>query len=59
MDRADSAVRAPGLLGNPPFHCPGRQNPEKMFYNNQHIVVSHAHSLQGKFDEGFTRIHLD
>ena len=29
-----------------------------MFYNNQYTVVSHAHSSQGKFDEGFTRVHI-
>ena len=30
-----------------------------MFGNHPAVVVSHAHSSQGKFDEGFTRIHLD
>jgi len=40
------------------FHCTRRQNPEKNVLQNQHTMARHAHSSQGKFDEGFTRIYI-
>jgi hypothetical protein len=51
---AMSDRRAPPL---DPLRPAGRI-PKKMFCDNQYTVVSHAHSSQGMFDEGFTRIHI-
>jgi hypothetical protein len=42
----------------PPMQSRPAKILKKMFYNCLYTVVSHAHSSQGIFDEGFTRIYI-
>jgi hypothetical protein len=46
-------------VGAPPLSCALKLAASKlMFGNHAEVVVSHAHSSQGTFDEGFTRIYI-
>ena len=60
MDDEAAKPRAPISWRSDGIHHPVRQNPEKNVLQHPHApVVNHAHSSQGKFDEGFTRIYID